>query len=480
MIIKNKVKNSAVKEIYKLEVMQGQLKKLSDDNKKKLKASILKYGFSMPLFLWAGHDRILDGTQRLIVIKELLEEGHTLETGDSLPIVEIEADNEKQAAELILAISSQFGLITEDNLVDFIKRFELNVEDLEKITTMPNIDMGNIMFDSEDGIDAEAIPEVPAEPKSKEGEVWTMGNHRIMCGDTTSKEHMAKLMKGAKADMVMTDPPYNLAWETNFDVLKNDKLSKADYQTFLSGSLDNIIANSKDTASYYVCIDYRSYPVLYQTIQARGLDIMNCIVWDKVFAGLGFRYRSRHEFIIFAGDKDKIVWNGDTGTENVIKISRTDQQGRRNLDLKGFCIPVNDGFVRIKKEKDAGKRVPILDEDNIEFSVKNQDQTDVWEGFSMNSFTQREKESIDGIEHLTIKPIKMLMDFIVNSSKMGDIILDTFSGSGSTIMAAEKTRRTCYAMELDPRYVDVALRRYAKYTGQEPVREADGKKWSEL
>jgi DNA modification methylase len=112
--------------------------------------------------------------------------------------------------------------------------------------------------------------------------------------------------------------------------------------------------------------------------------------------------------------------------------------------------------------------------------VKSQDRPDVWEGFSMNSFTQREKESIDGIEHPTIKPIKMLMDFITNSSNTGGIILDAFAGSGTTIMAAEKTRRVCYGMELDPRYVDVTLRRYAKYTGQEPVREADGKKWSEL
>jgi DNA modification methylase len=170
----------------------------------------------------------------------------------------------------------------------------------------------------------------------------------------------------------------------------------------------------------------------------------------------------------------------DDGGELMIFLKRLmDMEDLCNEDrIKGNAAELL--LVKGKKEKDAGKRVPILDEDNIEFSVKNQDQTDVWEGFSMNSFTQREKESIDGIEHPTIKPIKMLMDFIVNSSKMGDIILDTFSGSGSTIMAAEKTRRTCYAMELDPRYVDVALRRYAKYTGQEPVREADGKKWSEL
>lgn len=139
MEIKNKVKECKLKPIKELLVLQGELKKLTKENKDKLKKSILKYGFAMPLFIWKDNNYILDGTQRIKVIIELLKEGHTLETEDKLPIVEIEAKDKKEAAELILTISNQYGKITDEGLDWFIEEFQLNIDELSETL---NIDFG--------------------------------------------------------------------------------------------------------------------------------------------------------------------------------------------------------------------------------------------------------------------------------------------------------------------------------------------------
>lgn len=253
-------------------------------------------------------------------------------------------------------------------------------------------------------VEEDEAPEVSQEPPvSKLGEIYQLGRHRVMCGDSTDKASVELLMNGVKADMVFTDPPYGVDYDGGHAVkgVRRDKLENDGTPDIYADSLPNAVELSKDGAAFYVWYsDSKSLAVLQAVLQA-GLEVRNHIIWNKnvaQFGAIGAQYKSKHEPCLYMFKRGKSPnWYGANNEVSVWDISRA----------------------------------------------------------SKNEF------------HPTQKPVELVARAINNSSKYGDNILDLFLGSGSTLIACEQTDRTCYGMELDPKYVDVIRKRYAKFIGQE-------------
>jgi len=214
MEIINKTTNTERKPLDFFEDFQGNLKELSTTHLEKLKNNIINNGFIAPIFVWEGHNFILDGHQRLAAIRSLIDEGYTMSEG--LPFVTIQADSKKEAAKYVLAYNSQFGLVTHDGLEEFSKEFDL---DLGEMSTELNLNFPDLSLeDDEVEEDTTAVEEddyeVPDEDsiktKIEKGQVYQLGRHTLMCGDSTSSEDVGILLNDVDIDVVVTDPPYGI------------------------------------------------------------------------------------------------------------------------------------------------------------------------------------------------------------------------------------------------------------------------------
>tara|TARA_R110000868_G_scaffold75906_1_gene218667 strand:+ start:88 stop:1308 length:1221 start_codon:yes stop_codon:yes gene_type:complete len=252
--------------------------------------------------------------------------------------------------------------------------------------------------------DEDAVPEVPEQPVTVLGDVWALGKHRLMCGDSTSIDAVDKLMDGGKADMVFTDPPYGV----DYKGINND--SRDGLEDLLRASFGNYLASSKSGASIYCFHSDRCADVFH-----------------KVF----------REFFHFSS---MIIW-----AKNSLTLSQTDYQSQHEPCLYGWM--------------DNGKHSWFSD----------RKQTSVW---------KFDKEKVVG--HTTPKPVGLVEKAISNSSKGGDAILDLFGGSGSTLIAAEKTSRQARLMELDPKYVDVIIKRWQDFTGKIATHAETGQPFAEV
>lgn len=268
---------------------------------------------------------------------------------------------------------------------------------IEELKELPELMIDLTGFDKDLIIEPDEkddeVPETPEEPNSKLGDLYELGQHRVLCGDSTKIEDVERLMDGKKADMVFTDPPYGV----DYDGIKND--DREGLTDLLRSVFTNYLANSKSGASIY-CFH-----------SDRCADIFNPL----------FR-----EFFHFSS---MIIW-----VKNSLTLSQTDYQSQHEPCLYGWMDNGTHSFYGDRK------------------------QTSVWKS---------DKERVAG--HTTPKPIEIVSKAVVNSSKGEDIVLDLFLGSGSTLIASEKTGRICYGMELDPKYVDVIVQRYVDYTGNENI-----------
>lgn len=271
--------------------------------------------------------------------------------------------------------------------------------------------------------DEDAVPEVPDEPVTKLGDVWILGKHRLMCGDSTSVDAVEKLMDGNKVDMVFTDPPYGMSYgggraagstkkgalvKAHGMILGDDKTGN-DLIALVRDALASAVVVSKTGAATYVCFPWRTYSEFEAALKECGFKASACIVWDKKSIGLGnANYRPQHEFIFyFKGG----AWYGDKAQSDVWSLSRGA----------------------------TGKYV-----------------------------------------HPTQKPVELIEIAIENSSKGGDTILDVFGGSGSTLIACEKTGRINCSMELDPKYCDVIVQRWQEFTGKTAFLESTNEPFVKL
>jgi len=251
-------------------------------------------------------------------------------------------------------------------------------------------------------IEDDEIPEVK-ESKVKRGDIWQLGEHRVMCGDSTSSDDVAKLMNGEKADMVFTDPPYGVNYQggalTKRTKLDNDQKNTNIYQDFLP----NIIIYTEDKAPIYIW-HAAGYADMASHLGDVGIEIRSQIIWNKnmaQFGALSAQYKQKHEPCFYCYKKGNApFWYGATNEVTVWDVSRE----------------------------------------------------------SKNEY------------HPTQKPIELSLRALNNSSKISDIVLDVFLGSGSTLIAAEKLKRKCYGMELDEKYCDVIIERWEQFTGLKAIK----------
>ena len=259
--------------------------------------------------------------------------------------------------------------------------------------------------------------------------MYQLGPHRLLCGDSTQPEAVLALMGDKKADMIFTDPPYNVDYHgmqnsKQWNKIANDAMSPEAFKEFLRKVFKNYNDFSKGEAAMYICHADKSHTEFRQAFEEEGYDWRATIVWVKNSPAFNFaQYKYKHEPIFYCFKKDKTVsWYGDMTNNTVWRKEWDDAQIVRWFKKQ------------LAKEKETGT-------------------TTIWEA-------KKEK----GL-HPTIKPVELIQKAITNSSKQDDIVLDLFLGSGSTLIAAQKTGRIGYGMEYEPTYCDVIVQRYVDYTG---------------
>lgn len=266
----------------------------------------------------------------------------------------------------------------------------------------------------------DAVPAVTGEPVTRMGDIWHLGRHRLLCGDTRDVAAMDQLMGGERADLVFTDPPYNVAIDGNVCGLGSVKhrefafasgeMSQGQFTTFLAETLGNIARVMRDGAIAYVCMDWRHMGELLAAGEQCFTELKNLVVWNKTNGGMGAFYRSKHELVF-------VFKQGTAAHTNSFGLGET---GRY--------------------------------------------RTNVWDYAGISSIGASRSDEL--AMHPTVKPVALIADAIRDCSRRGEIVLDGFGGSGSTLIAAEKTGRSARVVEYDPVYCDTIIRRWQDYTGK--------------
>ena len=385
--------------VEQLQAFQGKLKSIDSEAFDKLKASIVKYGFSFPIFVW--NDQILDGHQRLAAVKKLIDEGYTLKA-DLLPVVPIQAKDRKEAAEKLLLINSRYAKIDQDGFDFFVQDFDIDVADMSGLLDIPEIDFDVEEEEFKGNTDPDDVPEVEETPVTKMGDIWLLGEHRLLCGDSTKAEDVERLMDGEKADMVFTDIPYNISRKSNG--LRNLDYGEWDKDVHDIG-LKSFYLDIAESF-YYFCGDYQLSEILLN-FNSNGLSTRT-FVWHK---------------------PNPTVINGEY-----------------------IWLPSNE-LCAFGRKKGAI------------FNFKCEHA--FFDGPSPSNRSHPNQKSFDLVS-------RCILASSVNS------VIDLFSGSGTTIIAAQQTKRKCYAMEISPQYVDVAVKRWQDFSGEDAVLERTGETFEEI
>ena len=413
----------------------------SAEQVEQLTRSIREFGFTNPLLV-DEQDRIIAGHGRL-------QAALALKMAE-VPVIILAGLTDAQRRALILAdnkIALNSGwdlkLLTEE-LADLkLDGYDLTLTgfSLEEIDAMTPV-----VVDERDPDDA---PDLPAEPKTKPGDVYVLGPHRLVCGDSTSMENIDRLMQGALADVCWTDPPYNVAYETKAGKIANDDLDDGEFRDFLSGAYGCAFAVMKPGAAIYVAHADTEGLNFRATFRAAGFKLSGCLIWRKDSLVLGRSdYQWQHEPILYGwkpGSRHR--WYGGRKLTTMIDLDQERMPFKRRDDGKyeirlGDTVMVIDGTAQIEE------LVPSV----------------------INEPKPRRSEL-----HPTMKPVALIERMLRNSARPGDIVLDLFGGSGSTLMAAERLGMCARLSELDPGYCDVIVGRWESYTGRKAVLEvSDG------
>lgn len=385
-----------------------------------LAKNIERFGFTTPVLI-DKNNVVIAGHGRLLALKQL--------NRDEVPCVRMENLSDDEVKALRLA-DNQIALMGDTDMKLVIPELK---ELSEELLIMTGFDK-DLIIEADENDDV--IPEnVPA--RSKLGDLYELGEHRVLCGDSTKKEDVEKLMSGTKADMIFTDPPYNVNYsgmgENTSNTILNDKMSSDSFDQFLLDVFKRYSELSKDGAGWYVFHSSSTQHQFQKAIESAGWKVKNQIIWNKNVASMGWGdYRWKHEPMFYCG-KENTQFYGDRTHTTVLDIPKDEQKAlkwlryQKDLDSKGF---------------------------NTVWSVK--------------------RESVTSYLHPTQKPVELIQYAIRNSSKQGDIVVDLFGGSGATLIACEKMNRGGYLIELDEKYVDIIVQRYVDYVDN-PVVKCNGK-----
>jgi len=402
---------------------------------KQIARSITVFGFLIPIIIdEAG--RVLVGVGRLMAAMEL---GST-----EIPTVQVTHLSEAQKKAFTIADSRLSEIAKWDDRVLAEQLKELSIINLDFDIEVTGFDMGEIDLRIEslnldlDGTDpADLMPEkATGDPVVQTGDLWTLGRHRLLCGDALDPGAYGTLMHRKKANMVFTDSPYNVKIHGHATglganrhrefAMASGEMTYAEFQNFLLSAFLLLARNSADGSIHFFCMDWRHSGELLAAGRAVYSEHKNTCVWVKSNAGMGSLYRSQHEFVF-------VFKNGHAPHCNNVQLGRF---GRH--------------------------------------------RSNVWDYPGANSLGRGTEEGNLLLLHPTVKPIKLVADAILDCSARGDLVLDPFMGSGSTLMAAERVGRRCYGLEIDPLYVDTVIRRWQAQTGDDAILDATGRRFNDI
>jgi DNA modification methylase len=399
--------------------------------------SIETFGFNVPVLV-DGELKVIAGHGRLLACGELgwIEvptlcldhltpaQARTFMIADNR-LTEIASWDDKLLAEQLQDLSL-LGLDFSIEVTGFeIGEIDLRISALEELPKQVADDP------------ADAVPELPTRPPlSKIGDVWLVGRHRVLCGNALDPATFAALMGKERAAMVFSDPPYNVPIDGHASGLgairhrpfpmASGEMDKAAFTAFLGQACRNLAAFSADGSIHYLCMDWRHLDEMLAAGRDAYGELKNLCVWVKDNAGMGSLYRSQHELVF------------------VFKCGR--HRHRNNVQLGQF----------------------------------GRNRSNIWRYPGVNSFARCGEEGNLLALHPTVKPVAMVADAVLDCSARGEIVLDGFLGSGTTVIAAERTGRRCYGLDLDPAYVDTAIRRWQALTGGSARHAVSGVSFDDL
>jgi DNA modification methylase len=392
--------------------------------------SIRVFGFNVPILV-DRDGNVIAGHGRLLACRELGR--------DEVPTLCLEHLNPAQARAFRIADNKLTENATWDDRLLAEQLRDLSLSGLDFDIEVTGFEMGEIdlrIASLEDtpaaGSDpADILPEISAAlPVSKIGDLWLLGRHRVLCGNALDPEAFTALMGAERAAMVFTDPPYNVPIEGHSSGLgtihhrpfpmASGEMNKAEFTAFLGQACRNLAAFSTAGSLHYISMDWRHLEVLLVAGREAYGELKNVCVWVKDNAGMGSLYRSQHELVL------------------------------------------------VFKQRGGPHR------NNVQLGQFGRNRSNVWRYPGANSFARCGAEGNLLALHPTVKPVAMVADAILDGSARGDIVLDAFLGSGTTVIAAERTGRCCCALELDPGYVDTVIRRWQTLTGDKARHAATG------
>lgn len=399
----------------------------------KLMASLQEFGFAMPALV-DENDVIIAGEGRIEAARRL----GMIE----VPVVVARHWSPTQVRAYRLADNRLAELATWDQqalaieIAAIIELDECPVEILGWETAEIDILLDGSAGDSADTAPDPADEQIspPAVPVSRPGDMWLLGEQRLLCGSSLDTANWARLLGGELAAMAFTDPPYNVpvtghvcglgkVSHAEF-AMASGEMSKSEFTDFLSGFIAAMLPHCKDGAVLDLCMDWRHIGELLSAIEGNGLSLLNLCAWNKNNGGMGSLYRSKHELVFIA--------------------------------KKGKAPHTN----------------------NVELGKHGRYRTNVWDYAGINTFGKT--RMTDLADHPTVKPTALVADAIRDVTHPGEIVVDAFMGSGTTILACERTHRRGHGIEIEPGYVDVAIRRWESLTGNSAVLAETGQSFAEV
>lgn len=372
--------------------------------------SISAFGFNNPILI--DKDKcIIAGHGRALAAKQL-----GLPT---VPVVCLDHLTPRQKKAYILAdnklaekSSWDRGLLKSElqSLFDLETDIDLTITGF----STPELDL--LFADTETALQkSEIVSDIQPEPRVRSGDLWRLGDHYLFCGNSLKKESFSALMQGELAEMVFTDPPYNVPIQGHVSgkgaikhrefAFASGEMSETEFTAFLSQAFSHLKDFSKNGSLHFICMDWRHIREILNAGNSNYEELKNLCVWNKQLAGMGSLYRSQHELVF-------VFKNGISPHKN-----------------------------------------------NVQLGKHGRNRTNVWDYPGVH-VSNCHKKSLS--YHPTVKPVSMIADAIVDCTNIGDTVLDCFAGSGSTLLAAERVKRKAYVMEYDPTYCDVILDRFSQ------------------
>ena len=404
-------------------------RRLNEDHIERQMVAISDLGFTVPILI--ADSKIIDGHVRLEAARRL--------GLPQVPAIDVSHLSPAERRKLALA-ANRLGELGEWDLdelrIEFAELLELDVDLTSTGFTLQEQDI--VLLDpvgaAGDGEEEDEPPDPPEDPVTHLGDVWLCNAHRVICGNALEEPTYKALLLGETAHCVLTDMPYNVPIKGNVSglgkkvheefAMASGEMTAEEWQVFLDTVLALLASFVATGAVLYVFMDWRSIHRLYQAGFAAKLRLVNLVVWYKESGAMGALYRSAHELIpVFCkGDKPRV--------------------------------------------------------NNVELGRHGRDRANVWVAPGANRRGSSANEMLHF--HATPKPVELCVDAMLDVTNRGDIVLDAFLGSGTTLIAAEKTGRRCRGIELEPRFVDVSVIRWGQLTGVQPVLEATGETFEEV